>query len=579
MLKRIFLRSFAVMMSLLIFCASFASCNNNIGEATETTTDSSDIIDTETDSTSVPNTLNIVLDGKSQYTIVTPDSSDDYTISFAEEIRQFIRNKTRANVRVVSDGGKTPSNVSEYEILIGRTNRQESLEAYNRLDYNASKAFISGTKIVLAAHTPDGFSESFKALKNRMRISKDAKTLTVSELNVTRNGTYGIKKLTLGGVDFWDYGIVASGEEETAFASTLCSIIAKASGIVIDVYSNSDAIPSDKKALVIRSSENSDYSADTYYTFEETNGGFALVCPDAQGRTMAYTDFQNALVDKTADTLELSDVIKPAKNQNNGQGGIADLKIMTFNVLNGWNTSNIGTRDDLAAQKILAFEPDVLGLQEFDDYYRNATGTPLISLISEKYSEVNPTEKSWNPIFYNKTTLTLITCGHVNYSEGTVYDTYSYQGAVGSKFRTINWALFKHRESEKQFLVLNTHLDVEKTLQPSQVNQLKNEITSLQATFGVENIFLLGDLNSNINSQTAQTLFNFGFKDTHALALTKDDLDSATSQGQPITEPYSVAIDHVYCIGDNISVSEYMTIIDIRNASDHCPVCVTLKIE
>ena len=43
-----------------------------------------------------------------------------------------------------------------------------------------------------------------------------------------------------------------------------------------------------------------------------------------------------------------------------------DLKIMTFNVLNGWNTTHIGERDDLAAEVILTEAPDVLCLQELD---------------------------------------------------------------------------------------------------------------------------------------------------------------------------------------------------------------------
>ena len=210
--------------------------------------------------------------------------------------------------------------------------------------------------------------------------------------------------------------------------------------------------------------------------------------------------------------------------------------------------------------------------------YRNATGTPLTSLISEKYSEVNASVKSWNPIFYNKNTVTLITSDHIKYLEGTDYDTYSYQGVTGSKFRTISWALFKHNDSGKQFLVFNTHLDVEQSLQSSQVDQLKDEISKLKTMFGVENVFLMGDLNSTVSSQTAQSLFNYGFKDSHTLAQTKDNLDSCETQGQPITGSYSSAIDHIYCIGNNIIITEYTTITDIRSVSDHCPIFVTLKI-
>ena len=257
----------------------------------------------------------------------------------------------------------------------------------------------------------------------------------------------------------------------------------------------------------------------------------------------------------------------------------AEIKIMTFNVLNGWNTTNIGTRDDETAEKILELMPDVIGLQEFDDYYRNATGTPLSALISAQYAEAGSETMSWNPIFYNTSTVELIQCGHENYTLGTSYDTYNYKGQIGSKFRTIDWALLKHKDSDKQFLVLNTHLDVEADKQPSQVSELKNKVTELKKSLGAEAIFLIGDLNSNVNSATAKNLFQFGFKDTHELAQTKDDLTSCGTKGAAVTGAYQWAIDHVYCIGEQISVSNYLTVTDIRNASDHCPVAVTLRLD
>ena len=77
-----------------------------------------------------------------------------------------------------------------------------------------------------------------------------------------------------------------------------------------------------------------------------------------------------------------------------------DLKIMTFNVLNGWSTSNIGKRDDLAASAILEHKPDIIGFQELDGNYRLAE-KPLPELISPKYSETGENHTSWNPIFYN----------------------------------------------------------------------------------------------------------------------------------------------------------------------------------
>ena len=420
---------------------------------------------------------------------------------------------------------------------------------------------------------------SVKALKKQLKISKDAKSITVSTLSMYDSGTYSVKKLTVGNYDLWDFGIVATSDEAVALANNIRSLIGKASGVALDIYSSTSEFPSDLKPLFVGNEKIPDGETDTYYLFGEVDGGVALYCQDSQARTKAYVDFQAVLEGNVAETIDLLVAIKPAKKQEGVQQTSADLKFMSFNVLNGWNTSNIGNRDDKAAEQILAFEPDVLALQEFDDYYRNATGTPLTSLISEKYSEVNSNQKSWNPIFYNKNTVTPIAYGHEEYSEGTSYDTYNYQGQVGSKFRTITWVLFEHKASGKQFLVFNTHLDVEANKQPLQITELKNKVTELQEMFGVTNVFLMGDLNSTASSQTAQSLFASGFTDTHAIAVTKDDLGSSASAADvAITTDYVSAIDHLYCIGDNITVLEYKTVTSVRDISDHCPIQITLKI-
>ena len=260
---------------------------------------------------------------------------------------------------------------------------------------------------------------------------------------------------------------------------------------------------------------------------------------------------------------------------------VSDLKLMSFNVYNGWNTYNIGNRDDLAAGKILEYTPDVIGFQEFDDYYRNASDTSLSTLISEKYSEVGASEESWNPIFYNVETVAPVHYGFGSYTVGTESTNYPLGT---SEFRTFTWAVFEHIKTRKQFIVFNTHLDTESLNQPSQCTELTAKITEITELYNLSNVFLLGDLNSTASSATATTLFDFGFEDTHELAVTKDDLGSCAPGGESgigvaITNSYAYAIDHIYCIGTEITVSEYKTITDIRNSSDHCPVCVTLKIK
>lgn len=377
-------------------------------------------------------------------------------------------------------------------------------------------------------------------------------------------------------------------------SSTLYSTSRKASLVVVnlntnDIYNNAteDAYKADLKALIsdIRAIHgesvnivwiighmrplDSDVNVWMAEVFEELGNEGLYIVETEQNNEGGASHPNYASHQQTAETL-ISFI-------NEKELLVSNVKLMSFNVLNGWGTYDIGNRDDLAADTILEYTPDVIGFQEFDDYYRNATGTALTSLISEKYAEVGADEESWNPIFYNVDTVAPVYYGFESYTEGT--ESVNYPLGT-SEFRTYTWVVFEDIETRKQFLVFNTHLDTDSTKQPSQCAELTAKITELMTQYGISNVFLLGDLNSNTSSDTATTLFDFGFTDTHAIAVTKDDLGTfASDVGVAITTTYASAIDHVYCIGKRITVSEYKTVTDIRDSSDHCPICVTLKVK
>ena len=193
MKKKILLRLLVSVLSIILIASAFVSCNTGIENGGNTDTVSEESSSESTEASTALGALTLVLDGKARYKIIRPEECDEYITAQANEIRKYIREKTRANVNVVSDGGKTQKNTSEYEILIGKTNRAESIEAYKRLDHNGLKAFISGNKIVLAAHNSETMSEAVNAFTKQMRSPKNENILTVAKLNVTKSGTYAIK--------------------------------------------------------------------------------------------------------------------------------------------------------------------------------------------------------------------------------------------------------------------------------------------------------------------------------------------------------------------------------------------------
>lgn len=259
-----------------------------------------------------------------------------------------------------------------------------------------------------------------------------------------------------------------------------------------------------------------------------------------------------------------------------------EIKIMTFNVLNGWNNVNIGTRDDLAASVVVEKRPDIIGFQEFDDCYRLAEN-PLPMLISKHYDEAGEARTTWNPIFYNKDRFHLLDCGEIPFKKGTVYE-YPRGGLSG--FRTVSYALLEEKESQERLLVFNLHYDMNKNWQITVENQAdeSQQVISLANNmlekFETESLLVTGDYNSLIDGIPCVEMLKNGFIDTRDIALEKDDIGTCAKLGDSLGGDYkSAAIDHVFFKGNKeLRVIKYETVDSIRDASDHAPVVVTVEI-
>ncbi len=258
------------------------------------------------------------------------------------------------------------------------------------------------------------------------------------------------------------------------------------------------------------------------------------------------------------------------------------LNIMTFNVLNGWNTTNIGERDDLAASVILSRRPDVLCLQEFDPCYRLAE-KPLQELIADCYEEVGEAHTTWNPIFYNRRTMRPTAYGEVPFLKGTDY---AYARGGRSGFRTVFFAVMESLATTERFLLMNLHYDMCKdpaVLAENQADESRQVVElakQLMAAHRVDAVLVTGDYNSRIDGIPCAYMLENGFVDTHELAEERDDRGSCSRLGEPLWGDYSHAIDHVFYTGQrSLTVQKYQTIDHIRAASDHAPVCVTVCLD
>ena len=94
------------------------------------------------------------------------------------------------------------------------------------------------------------------------------------------------------------------------------------------------------------------------------------------------------------------------------------VKLMSFNVLNGWKPEcpvyrTMQTRSERAARLILEELPDILCLQEYDYYYRHDGA--FSALVEGEYAEADTRDEtpaeSWNPILYKRSAFLVIESG------------------------------------------------------------------------------------------------------------------------------------------------------------------------
>ncbi len=277
------------------------------------------------------------------------------------------------------------------------------------------------------------------------------------------------------------------------------------------------------------------------------------------------------------------------------------LKIMSFNVENGWNGDEAADkRVKPATDLIYDCNPDIIGFQEYDPSYRDEVDK-LGRKITDVYTEVNVTgadenrDKSWNPIFYNPQVLTL---DGDNYGyqvlEGYKFTSYNYNGKTTADFRTVSWAIFTHNKTGEKILFVNTHFEpnieaIKDTVKTYQKNQVEAVLALIQEkkTSDISAVFVTGDFNASRDPNAALTpaykLMTATMSDTWDHARSRDSVDSSADDNKELS--YTYAIDHVLFEADMLTVKSYETVgftkyqaEGDRDLSDHFPIVVSVEI-
>ncbi len=212
-MKRFIFLAIALSLTCLFF---LAGCRSTGSGDSPGKTDNQDTTDTE----EIVVQLSIIENGLTEYVVTRPDICGEQLKQEAANLRTHLIDTYRIDKMEIKTDfempGADPADRDKYEILVGLTNRAESIEAYDKIRYNDWYIGVSGDKIVIIGGSEEMTLEALEYFTENYILKDSSSLILSSDLNVTRNGEYLVDSLTLGNRELSDYVIVYSSSNLSA---------------------------------------------------------------------------------------------------------------------------------------------------------------------------------------------------------------------------------------------------------------------------------------------------------------------------------------------------------------------------
>ena len=191
---RIQVRLLALLLTLCLLCTSFIGCGGTTVLETTTAATTATPTETTTVTEAASETLDIIVDGKAQYSLVRHEELDSgaVEINLCRSILDQIKKLTGANANLGTDWHKRGAELDseKYEILVGYTEYPETAEVIKTLNYGDYAIRAVGNKIVIFGFDSSALSYAVTAF-NRMlagAVSEDGKNVSISAAELAIEG-------------------------------------------------------------------------------------------------------------------------------------------------------------------------------------------------------------------------------------------------------------------------------------------------------------------------------------------------------------------------------------------------------
>ena len=269
-------RFFSLLLALVCVAGTLTACRPKQPDATPTTTPS------ETPKPEEPERFLTLVDGEAtSYTIIRPSETTTDVKNAGKKMREGLRAYVK-DVTLAEDFLMQDQKPGNYEILIGQTNREESIEALKGAKYDDVIVAVVGDKLVINSYNDEkllpAVEKVLAALKN-----EDGKVLLSSKASFEERATYPFDDVTLNGKSLKDYRIVVSATPHALVKSAverLQKAIIAACGTCLPIVN--DHSEATEKEIVVGKNDRPASSTVTFddltkYTYTIKNIGETLV--------------------------------------------------------------------------------------------------------------------------------------------------------------------------------------------------------------------------------------------------------------------------------------------------------------
>ena len=251
----------------------------------------------------------------------------------------------------------------------------------------------------------------------------------------------------------------------------------------------------------------------------------------------------------------------------------AKIKVFTFNLRVEAKVDGINIFDNRRGRildTIREYSPDVIGFQEANDKMREWLIDSLSDYFVVGCGRLGDWRGESTVLAFKKHMFEMISLENRWLSATPDIPGSTFGGDQSSCPRMFTAVLLKHREAEKPFIFLNTHLDHKS--EPARVKQIKVLLDFIEAKCRDYPVVLSGDFNTTPTSDVYKTVLKSFLSDSADVAMQVKRASTFTNYGKS-----NKTLDYLFVNAAKMSVASYDVCNEKINGdfpSDHHPVLI-----